>query len=121
MKHKLLQFSKIIAAIAFLVVFFGLAVKNTPDSTAIKATDFKAGRIIDDGIFYNSNTMTVADIQNFMDRTLPTCDMWGKQKIGYGYYIKGKAVDPNITRAEYAKKMRTEGGDSRYHDAPCLH
>ena len=100
MKHKLLQFSKIIAAIAFLVVFFGLAVKNTPDSTAIKATDFKAGRIIDDGIFYNSNTMTVADIQNFMDRTLPTCYMWGKQKIGYGYYIKGKAVDPNITRAD---------------------
>ena len=120
MKHKLLQFSKLIAVVAFLVVFFGLAVKNTPDSTAIKATDFKAGRIIDDGVFYNSGSMSVADIQNFMDSHLPACDMWGTQKIGYGYYIKGKAVDPNITRAEYARKMRTEGGDSRYHDAPYV-
>ena len=120
MKHKLLQFSKLIAVVAFLTVFFGLAVKNTPDSTAIKATDFKAGRIIDDGVFYNSGSMSVADIQNFMDSHLPACDMWGTQKIGYGYYIKGKAVDPNITRAEYARKMRTEGGDSRYHDAPYV-
>jgi len=119
-KHKLLQFSKYIAIAAFLVVFFGLAARNTPDSNAIKATDFKAGRIIDDGIFYNSDTMSVNDIQKFMDKNLPACDMWGTQKIGYGYYIKGKAVDPNITRAEYAKKMRTEGGDSRYHDAPYV-
>jgi len=102
------------------VVFFGLAIANTPTTGAIKATDFKAGRIIDDNVFYNSSTMTVQQIQDFMDKTLPACDMWGTKKIGYGYYIKGKAVDPNITRAAYAKKMRTEGGDSRYHDAPYV-
>ena len=120
MKHKLLQFSSSIAALVFMVVFFGLAIANTPTSGAVKATDFKAGRIIDDNVFYNSGTMSVAKIQSFMDSTLPACDMWGTKKIGYGYYINGKAVDPNITRAAYAKKMRTEGGDSRYHDPPYV-
>ena len=82
MKHKLLQFSKLIAAVAFLAVFFGLAVKNTPDSTAIKATDFKAGRIIDDGVFYNSgNTMTTAQIQNFMDKTCQLAICGALQKL----------------------------------------
>ncbi len=120
MKHRLLRLSSSIAALAFIVVFFGLAIANTPTSIAVKATDFKAGRIIDDNVFYNPNTMTVGQIQNFMDNTLPACDMWGAKKIGYGYYIKGEAINPNITRAEYAKLMRTKGGDSRYHAPPYV-
>ena len=120
MKHKLLRYSSILAVIVFLVVFFGLAIKNTPGSIAIKATDFKAGRIIDDGVFYNPSTMTTAQIQAFMDKTLPSCDMWGTAKIGYGYYIKGKAVDPNTTRKEYARRMREEAGDKRYHAPPYV-
>ena len=120
MKHKLLRLSSSIATLVFIAVFFGLAIANTPTSIAVKATDFKAGRIIDDNVFYNSGTMTVAQIQSFMDKTLPTCDMWGTKKIGYGYYVKGEAVDPNITRAEYAKLMRTKGGDSRYHAPPYV-
>ena len=104
----------------FLAVFFGLAIKNTPDSTAIKATDFKAGRIIDDSVFYNPNTMTTAQIQAFMDKTLPECDMWGTGKVGSGYYIKGKAVNPNTTRKEYARRMREEVGDKRYHAPPYV-
>lgn len=120
MKRKLLRLSSSVATLVFVAVFFGLAIANTPSSVAVKATDFKAGRIIDDNVFYNSNTMTVAQIQSFMDKTLPTCDMWGTQKIGYGYYVKGEAVNPNITRAEYAKLMRTKGGDSRYHAPPYV-
>ena len=120
MKHKLLRLSSSIATLIFIAVFFGLAIANTPSSLAVKATDFKAGRIIDDSVFYDSNTMTVAQIQSFMDKTLPACDMWGTKKIGYGYYVKGEAVDPNITRAEYAKLMRTKGGDSRYHAPPYV-
>jgi hypothetical protein len=42
-----------------LAVFFGAAIQNTPKTNAISATDFKAGNIIDDGVFYNKNTMTV--------------------------------------------------------------
>ena len=81
MKRKLLRLSSTMGALSFVVVFFGLAIINTPATTAVKATDFKAGRIIDDNVFYNTNTMTVAQIQSFMDSTLPACDMWGTGKI----------------------------------------
>ena len=77
MKHKALRCSVIIAAGLFLAVFFGLAYKNTPQTDAVKATDFNAGRIIDDAVFYNPNTMTVAEIQAHLDRYSANCDMWG--------------------------------------------
>ena len=34
------------AALAFLLVFYGLAVRNTPETEAVVATDFQAGRIM---------------------------------------------------------------------------
>ena len=62
MKHKLLRYSSIAASLVFVAVFFGLAILNTPGSDAtVKATDFKAGRIIDDEVFYNKNTKKYND------------------------------------------------------------
>ena len=119
MKHKALRCSVIIAAGLFLAVFFGLAYKNTPQTDAVKATDFNAGRIIDDAVFYNPNTMTVAEIQAHLDRYSANCDMWGEQPIGYGRKINGVAVNPNISRREYARMMR-EAGRADYHDAPYV-
>ncbi len=119
MRHKALRCSIIIAAGLFLAVFFGLAYKNTPETDAVKATDFKAGRIIDDAVFYNPNTMTVAEIQAHLDRYSANCDMWGEQPIGYGRKINGVAVNPNISRREYARMMR-EAGRTDYHDAPYV-
>ncbi|MBR6134216.1 hypothetical protein IKQ38_01925 [Candidatus Saccharibacteria bacterium] len=108
------------AATAFVATFFGLAYKNTPTTdAAVKATDFKAGRIIDDEVFYDPNTMTVDEIQAHLDKYSANCDMWGSNKIGYGRYINGRAVDPNITRREYARLMR-EAGRTDYHDAPYV-
>lgn len=49
MRRRSLQFRNILvilAAVAFVATFFGLAYKNTPTTdAAVKATDFKAGRI----------------------------------------------------------------------------
>ena len=100
-------------------VFFGLAAKNAPESVAVKATDFNAGRIIDDELFYNPNTMTVEEIQAHLDKYSASCDMWGEQAIGYGRKINGVAVNPNVTRREYARMMR-EAGRTDYHDAPYV-
>lgn len=88
-------------------------------ANAVSALDFKAGRIIDDEVFYNPDTMTVSEIQAHLDKYSANCDMWGTNKIGYGRYINGKAVDPNITRREYARLMR-EAGRTDYHDAPYV-
>ena len=47
MKRRLLKYGSIVAAIAFLAVFYGLAIHNTPGTEAVKATDFNPGRITD--------------------------------------------------------------------------
>ena len=121
MKAKVFRYSSLIAATIFVLVFFGLAIFNTPGSTAVKATDFQAGRIIDDSIFFNKDAMTVAEIQAHLDRYLPTCDMWGTGAVGSGRTINGVAVPASTTRAAYAKMMY-EAGNTKYHDPPyvCL-
>jgi hypothetical protein len=43
---------------------------------AVSGSDWKAGRIIDDAIFYNKNSMSPSQIQQFLDAKLPTCDRW---------------------------------------------
>lgn len=120
MKRKLLQYSSIAAALVFVAVFFGLAFYNTPSSTAVKATDFQAGRIIDDEIFYNKDTMTVAEIQAFLDSHTPACDVWGQKTLGAARYHAWGTAPATMKRADYAKWRREVGGDSRYHDPPYV-
>ncbi len=50
-------------------------------SYALSASDWQAGRIIDDDIFSASNTMSVQDIQNFLNAKVPTCDTNGDMPI----------------------------------------
>ena len=78
------------------------------ETQALSATEFQAGRIIDDSIFYNPNTMTAAEIDAFIDSHNPACDMWGTQTV-YG----------STTRAEYVKQLRASG-NSKYHDPPFV-
>ncbi len=121
MKRRTTRFNKlgILAGVAFASAFFGAAVANTPESNAAPITDFKAGNIIDDAVFYNKDTMTVSQIQAHLNKYMPACDTWGTGAIGSGRSINGKAVPANTTRAEYAR-MKREAGDSRYHEPPYV-
>lgn len=108
------------AALAFLLVFYGLAVRNTPETEAVIATDFQAGRIIDDAVFYNANTMTVEEIQAFLDEKLPTCDMWGTgSSAGRVVSETGYVMPAGSTNADYAR-LRAAAGNSRYHEPPYV-
>lgn len=42
--------------------------------SALSGSDFNAGRIIDDHIFFDGNTMTTQDIQAFLNSKLPVCE-----------------------------------------------
>ena len=120
MKRRLLKCASVLAAVAFLAVFYGLAIYNTPESDAVKATDFKAGRIIDDAVFYNANTMSVADIQAFLDAKLPTCDMWGRgSAAGRVVNETGYRMPAGSTNADYARARRA-AGNTRYHEPPYV-
>ena len=109
------------AALAFLCVFYGLAVYNTPKTdAAVQATDFVAGRIIDDEIFYDANTMSVEEIQAFLDEKLPNCDMWGTgSSTGRVVSETGYVMPAGSTNADYAR-LRAAAGNSRYHEPPYV-
>jgi len=55
----------------------------TNKASAVTGADWRAGSIIDDGIFYNNNDMSVTDIQNFLNSKV-TCDTWGSKPSEWG-------------------------------------
>lgn len=69
------------------VLFVGAM--STGGTNALGGSEFNAGRIIDDSVFFNSNSMSVGEIQNFLNGKV-TCDTNGAKMTG------------GITRAEYA-------------------
>jgi hypothetical protein len=67
---------------SLLFVLSGLLfVTNLFPSTAgaLSGSDFQAGRIIDDSVFYNAQTMSVQQIQEFLNAKMPSCDTNGTQ------------------------------------------
>ncbi len=94
-----LKSNKILLFLPFIIFLGGLlpgffVTQNKTDASAASVRDFNPGRIIDDAVFYNKNTMSVQDIQNFLNRTIPNCDTWGT----------GRATEfgSSLTRAQYA-------------------
>lgn len=54
------------------------AILITPDrAEALSGSDFNAGNIIDDGVFFNSTTMDESQVQNFLNSKVPSCDTLG--------------------------------------------
>ncbi len=54
-----------------------LACVNNEQALAVTGANWVAGNITDDIVFYNNNSMTVSQIQDFLNSKVPTCDSWG--------------------------------------------
>jgi hypothetical protein len=108
-----------IIAIAAVATLATLSFNTQPTNAAVKATDFNAGNIIDDAVFYNKDAMTLAQIEAFIQSKTVTCDTWGTKAVGSGRTVNGVAVNPNTTRAKYAEMMRN-AGNTRYHAPPYV-
>lgn len=65
---------------------------------ALSGSSFKAGRIIDDVIFFTSGTMSISSIQSFLNAKVPTCDTNGTQAIYDSSY------GDTVSRAVYAQR-----------------
>lgn len=76
---KMLRLIKYILALGALLFILLPAVSN-----AVTGADWSANNIIDDDIFYNNNDMSIADIQNFLNSKVPTCDTWGIKQSEWG-------------------------------------
>jgi len=89
MKSFLIAIFLLIGAVSSATIF------GVNDANAVTGADWRAGRIIDDGLFYDNASMSLADIQNFLNARVPTCDTQGTQS----------AADmgaPGMTHAQYA-------------------
>lgn len=69
-------------------------------ASAVISSDWSAGQIIDDSVFYDNTSMSVADIQNFLNSKVPSCDTNGTQK---------NSVNPGMTNAQYAASQGWPG------------
>ena len=64
--------------LVFVFIVFCLSVIWSANiSAATSAVGFNAGRIIDDTVFTNSNSMNVSQIQAFLNSKVSICDNWG--------------------------------------------
>lgn len=61
-----------IAGLVTLLLCIGLVANPVP-ANALSASDWRAGHIMDDNIFFNANTMNTGDIQNFIVSKEPSC------------------------------------------------
>jgi hypothetical protein len=81
-----------------LLIIVGIITVSGPAKTsAVSASDWKAGRIIDDSVFTNSTSMTAQEVQNFLNARVPVCDTNGTQLTGRWYAAAGRYY----TRAEW--------------------
>lgn len=101
----------LVLVLAVAVVFAGY---YQPVS-AVTASDWRAGRIIDDAIFENPNEMSVADIQNFLNNRIygGSCDTYGQRTLSSAFWAPDYNGDGRTTNAEYAK-YRGYGDNHRF-------
>lgn len=59
--------------VAIFLTFMSIFAMASPKISALSGGDFNKANIIDDNIFFNSNTMNSGDIQNFLNAKRPTC------------------------------------------------
>jgi hypothetical protein len=59
---------KVLCSVTVMIISLGMSFTN---AYAISGSDFNAGHIMDDKVFFNSDSMSVSDIQSCLDSKLP--------------------------------------------------
>ncbi|MDB5180428.1 MAG: hemagglutinin-like protein [Candidatus Saccharibacteria bacterium] len=99
-------------AIAAVIALSTLSVVNAQPANAVGASDWKAGNIIDDAVFADSGSMSVSQIQDFLNK-----------RVGTGSNGVAGKCDTNGTRtSELGGGTRAQYGAANGNPAPftCL-
>lgn len=113
------SFSKQVILISCLVIVVAcLSTIFTSKASALSGANFNAGRIMDDGIFYNPHSMSTQQIQNFLNAKVPVCDTNGQKMINSSQtraqwaQANGKPLPPYICLKDYSQNIQsiTNGG-----------
>ncbi len=70
--------NKLVVSVGLLSGLFAVFLFSPP-ANAITGADWNAGTIASDGVFFDSSSMSIADIQNFLNNKMPNCDTNGTQ------------------------------------------
>jgi len=103
----------------FFILASILYVYTTSNIThAVTASDWRAGKIIDDVLFYDNLAMSANDIQSFLDNKTPTCDTngtlpaseYGRSDLTHAQYAasKGWPAPPYICLKDYYQVPRND-------------
>ena len=94
MINKRLNTSKLLPIVAMLILSFSIfSIISTQKTNAVSAGDWRPGRIIDDAVFFNKDSMSVGQIQDFLNAKVPNCDRWNPTTFSYA----GKPYGPPYT------------------------
>ncbi len=69
-----LKYTLTLSALFALFSFGVLTILLPAQSSAVNASDWKPGRIIDDAVFFNKDAMNPSQIQQFLNSKVPVCD-----------------------------------------------
>lgn len=72
-------FFALIPATALLIILFSIGASKIH---ALQGSPFQAGRIIDDAIFFNGQSLSASGAQSFLNARVPVCDTNGTQPYG---------------------------------------
>ena len=74
--------TKRLTLLSIILLMFSLALSlllNNVAGQALSGSQFQAGNIIEDAVFYNTASMTPQEIQNFLNSKVPSCDTSGEE------------------------------------------
>ena len=96
----------------------GILLTHSP-ARAVSGADWNPGRIIDDVVFQNKNSMSVAQIQQFLDSKVPVCDRNGSLPMWSGGPTRaqwsldnGKDPAPYTCLKEYVENPTTKANNA---------
>ncbi len=99
--NKSMKISKRLALFVVMgVIGIVVALAMPAPAKALSGSDFSAGNIISNGIFFNGSDMDAATIQSFLNSKVPVCDTNGTQAYGgttRAAYSTSKGYPPPYT------------------------
>ena len=99
--------------ITLFLLIVGIGIINAPSADAVTGRDWRAGLITDDGIFRNNSSMSVSEIQNFLNAKVPHCDTWGTKPSEFGGGTRAQWGTPRGYSPPYTcLRNYTENGKS---------
>ncbi len=98
------------------IILSSLILLNPNKALALNGSDFNAGRIISDSVFYDGDSLSASQIQQFLNAKVPVCDTNGSQpyngttRAAYGASRGNPA--PYTCLKNYSESIQTRTGDT---------